>query len=396
MKIASFAFRAYPAKGGIELHQKLISDFFEKKGYDVTIYTSRMESNSEYLNINLSFPFFHFPDKESKLKYSEKTKEGIKFERFDIKFRFYSYNKMKNLYETFEKEIKNYDIVHLHGLNVYNNYKLAKIAYKNKVPVILSCYDISIPENLPYLTKIFKKIYDFLFIKRLNNYVSEFLLLTKDQIKELENTGISRNKISVWSAGFDILKRRIKYNDKEILKKYGILNEKYVFNMGRIEEYKGIQDIVQIAKDQPKIKFLVAGKDDYVNTLRKLARDLNVHNVYFLGELDEKEATVLLRNAYIFVFPSKKEGWGIVLAEAMSVGIPCIAYNIPNVRTVFTDAKSGFLVKNLKEMNDCIVELYKNQRMHKEMSKSAFLEAQKYDYHHNLPRLEKIYKKVLT
>ena len=395
MNIASFAFRSYPAKGGVELHQKLISDYFSKKGNTVTVYTSRMGDISEYLTINLRFPFFHFPKKQSQLKYAE-TIDNIKFKRFDIRFRFYSYNQMNNLYATFEKEVTNYDIVHLHGLNVYNNYRLAKIAHKHNVPVILSCYDISIPDNLPFLTKMFKNVYDSLFIKRMGKYVCEFLLLTKDQIPELEKIGISKQKISVWSAGFDIAKHKIRYNDKSILKKYGVLGKRYIFNIGRIEEYKGVQDIVRIAKNHPTLNFLIGGKDDgYVTVLHKLAADLHVRNVTFLGELSEQDATVLLRNAYLFVFPSKKEGWGIVLAEAMSVGVPCVAYNIPNVRTVFTNGKSGFLVKHINDMDDAVMRLYKNKKLYTQMSKHAIIEAQQYDYHNNLPLLEKIYKKYV-
>jgi glycosyltransferase involved in cell wall biosynthesis len=403
MNIASFAFRSYPSFGGVEYHQQMITEYFSKKGKNVTVFTSRNETSLEFLNIDFKFPFIHFPKKKSSLKYKEII-HGVKYERFDIKMRWYSYNRMKGLYKTFDNEIENYDIIHLHGLNVYNNYKLAKIAHKHNVPVILSCYDISIPDNLPFPTKILKRMYDRMFIGRLNRYVSEFLLLTKDQIHELKKLNIDADKIKVWSAGYDVTRYRKKIDPKKakkILDKYGLeaLNsehQKYAFNMGRIEEYKGIQDIVMLANDFPKITFVIAGRDHgYLNHLKDMVADKNVNNVKFIGEIDEDEATVLLQNAYVFIFPSKKEGWGIVLAEAMSVGVPCVAYDIPNVRTVFTDSKSGFLVKDIKEMKQSLIKVINNTKLRSTLSKHAFIESEKYDFHNNLPILEKLYSKVL-
>jgi glycosyltransferase involved in cell wall biosynthesis len=398
MKIASFAYRSYPAYGGVEYHQKLITEYFSKKKHDVTIFTSRNIDNSEFLNIDFRSPFIHLSKKKSSLKQKE-TINGVKYERFDIKSRIYSYNRMKGLYNRFDEEIGKYDLVHLHGLNVYNTYRLAKIAYKHDVPVILSCYDISIPDNLPYPTRVLKLVYDKVFISRLNRYVSQFLLLTKDQIPELKKLKIDANKIKVWSAGYDVTKYRRKINQKEtekILHKYDIKRWQYAFNMGRIEQYKGIQDIISIANNFPKMTFVIAGRNQgYLDQLKKMIADKKVSNVKFVGEIDEEEATVLLQNAYVFVFPSKKEGWGIVLAEAMSVGVPCIAYNILNVRTVFTDKKSGFLVHNLNEMKLALIKIINSKKLHSIMSKHAFIESEKYDYHNNLPILEKIYEKTI-
>ncbi|MGV8141874.1 MAG: glycosyltransferase family 4 protein [Candidatus Woesearchaeota archaeon] len=399
LRIASFAYRSHPAKGGVEYHQKLITEYFSKKKHEVKIYTSRSYSNSEFLNLDIKFPFIHLPDKKSSLKYREII-EGVKYERFDIVFRIYNYNHMKRLYYVFDKEIERYDIVHLHGLNVYNNYKLAKIAKKHGVPVILSCYDISISNNFPYIIRFLKKAYDKIFIGRLNRYVSKFLVLTKDQIPELKLLNIDAGKIQVWSAGYDVTKYRKRIDPKkttDILRKYDIKRRQYVFNMGRIEEYKGIQDIILLANDFPKINFIIAGKDQgYLNQLKKMIIANKVNNVKFIGEIDEEEATAILQNAYTFMFPSRKEGWGIVLAEAMSVGVPCIAYNIPNVRTVFTNQKSGLFVNDITEMKQALKKMIKNKKLYQAMSKNAIIEAEKYDYHNNLPVLENIYEKNLN
>jgi len=395
LKIASFAYRSYPAKGGVEYHQKLISQYFHEKGYDVDIYTSRTENNSEFMNIDLKFPFFHFPQKKSQLKYAE-TIDGINYKRFDIKFRFYSYNQMKSLYETFEKEIKKYDIIHLHGLNVYNNYRLAKIAHKNGIPVVMTCHDTIIADSYPLLIKWLKKIYDTKIIRKLDKHVDYFILNTSDQIADLTKAGISIKKIGVIPVGLDTETLPIeKKNEEKILKKYSLLNKDYLFNIGRIEEYKGIQDIIYVAKKLPDIQFIVAGKDQgYLKQLKEISSKTNVKNVMFIGEVSNSEKNILIKNAKVFLFPSKREGWGIVMVEAMALGTPCIAYNTKNVRTVFTNYKSGILINKKEGLEKAILYLLDN-KVRKEYSKNGLHEAKKYDYRNLFPKIDSVFHKLI-
>lgn len=391
LNIASFAYRSYPAKGGVEYMQQLVTDYFSAKNNKVTVYTSRHSSNEEFLNIDFSFPFIKLPRIKPTLKRIE-TINRVVYKRFDIRLRFYNYNYMKGLYEEFKNDLMNYDLVHLHGLNTYNNYRLAKIAYRKGIPVIMSCYDISIAPNFPIITKIFKKIYDTLFIKNLGKYVSVFLVLTKDQVKELSDLGIPKSKIRVWNVGLDIHKRKKTSNEAQILRKYGLKSKGYIFNFGRIEEYKGTQDVVEVAKHHPSITFVIAGKDDgYASKLKNIILKEKISNARYIGQVDSNTENVLLKNAKFFLFPSKKEGWGIVSAEAMSLGVPCIAYNISNVRTVFTNGMSGFLVKDISEMTEKTGILIKDGKLLNKFSKNALKESEKYDYHNTLPKLEKIY-----
>ena len=61
------------------------------------------------------------------------------------------------------------------------------------------------------------------------------------------------------------------------------------------------------------------------------------------GVIPDAELPVLYRCADAFIFPSVKEGWGLVLLEAIASGLPVLTSNIPPF-TEFLDRDSALLV----------------------------------------------------
>ena len=55
--------------------------------------------------------------------------------------------------------------------------------------------------------------------------------------------------------------------------------------------------------------------------------------------MTEERKWELLRESQIFVFPSGEEGWGIAIAEAMCAGLPCVTYDLPVYRDLFTGGR---------------------------------------------------------
>ena len=53
------------------------------------------------------------------------------------------------------------------------------------------------------------------------------------------------------------------------------------------------------------------------------------------GYVDDQTKFDLISRAQLFVFPSAEEGWGIAVAEALSVGTPVVAYELPVYESVF-------------------------------------------------------------
>lgn len=99
---------------------------------------------------------------------------------------------------------------------------------------------------------------------------------------------------------------------------------KIVF-LGRLVERKGVEYLLKAfaqMKNRDQLQLVVGGKGPLLNSLKKLASDLNIEkSVNFLGFVSESDKVELLRSAKIAVFPSVGgESFGIVLVEAIAAG----------------------------------------------------------------------------
>jgi glycosyltransferase involved in cell wall biosynthesis len=112
------------------------------------------------------------------------------------------------------------------------------------------------------------------------------------------------------------------------------LNGRFVLmTMGRLvsrDRAKGFDVILdllpRLAEDVPNVTYLIAGKGPDRERLDAKARRLGVRErVVFTGYVPEDEKADYFRLADLYVMPSRGEGFGLVLLEAMACGVPVVA-----------------------------------------------------------------------
>jgi glycosyltransferase involved in cell wall biosynthesis len=67
-------------------------------------------------------------------------------------------------------------------------------------------------------------------------------------------------------------------------------------------------------------------------------------NLHFLGTISEEQKLALLRASDVLPFPSRYEGFGLPLLEAMAAGTPVISTDIPVVNEIVRDGENGLLI----------------------------------------------------
>lgn len=121
----------------------------------------------------------------------------------------------------------------------------------------------------------------------------------------------------------------------------------YFFFLGRIEEKKNIPFLIEAFKRAKEdgslggMQLLLAGKDGYGAEAARAAAE-GCADVAFLGYISDTDAAALLAGARAFVFPSRAEGFGLPLLEAMDAGTPVLASDITVHREVAGDAALFF------------------------------------------------------
>ncbi len=87
-----------------------------------------------------------------------------------------------------------------------------------------------------------------------------------------------------------------------------------------------------------------------------------------------------MKSSKVFVFPSRREGFGLVVLEANACGLPVIVMNHPNNASVELIEGNGFVCDDEEEMAERISQLLTDNELREEMSMRALDYAINYDW----------------
>ena len=130
------------------------------------------------------------------------------------------------------------------------------------------------------------------------------------------------------------------------------LKEKRIVSVGRLSKEKGYIDLLKIyyllSKNHPDWVLDIIGDGDQKNILEKFIKNYQLENKVTLHGFQDKEYINKIYNkSSIYVMTSYTESFGIVLIEAMSFGLPCVAFSsAEGARELISSGKNGYLIKN--------------------------------------------------
>lgn len=146
----------------------------------------------------------------------------------------------------------------------------------------------------------------------------------------------------------------------------------YLF-VSRIVRMKGVEEVIKafafIYREEHKSKlWLVGGGEDaYIKELKAMISEYGIGgNVEWFGIVSEKKKYELMAKAHLLLHASVKEGWGLVVLEAASVGTPAVVYDVSGLRNVVKHRKTGIVLQanSPQEMAKEAMLLLKNKRLY--------------------------------
>jgi len=260
----------------------------------------------------------------------------------------------------------------------------------------------AIPQGV--VAVIYKKLFDkrvkilttvhgadiFGFRGRLGHFLKKMVFKNTDEVTVVSNAiageagkYFTRVRLHVYPMGVDTNYFSPDKKQEQLRKELGI-EENFLLFVGRLAEKKGVKYLIEalpnVLKKHPRSKLIIVGDGVLKTELVKMAADLRIEkNVLFAGSMPHGDVAEYFASADVVVVPSvvarggDSEGFGLVIAEAMSCGAVVITTDLPAIGDIVKDNVTGLIVKekNVSEISAKIISVLDRKDAWAEMKELA-------------------------
>lgn len=150
----------------------------------------------------------------------------------------------------------------------------------------------------------------------------------------------------------------------DLVERYELEGKRVLLTVGRLateERYKGFDEVIEVMVELPKdvVYIIAGGGNDFTRLQRKVIQCGVADRVVFTGLFPEEDKPDLYALADIYIMPSRGEGFGFVILEALATGVPVIGSKHDGGREALLDGELGLLVdpSNPAEIESAVREL---------------------------------------
>lgn len=201
-------------------------------------------------------------------------------------------------------------------------------------------------------------------------------VVSRAMAEDLVRSGVPREKVRVIPMGTDLTKM---FCPGPVSR-----NAKQVLFVGRLVKKKGCRYLIEawpkvIAKEA-SARLLIVGDGPERESLEKRAVELKTgDSVRFLGALPQASLPDLYRSSAVVVFPSivgrggDREGFGLVLVEALGCECAVVVTDLPAMRDIVQDGETGLVVRreSSEEIAGAVLRLLKDPPLVRRLAKEG-------------------------
>ena len=255
----------------------------------------------------------------------------------------HSFKYSRPLASWLDKNVKHFDVVHIHAVFNHACVAAARACRKNRVPYIVRPLGTLDPWSLNQKS-LKKKLFWKLAGQKMLSQASAVHYTTQAELSAVERLlSLKRGKVVPLGVEFDEVTVEVETQPKGFI-------APYVLVLSRLHSKKGLDVLIDAfceLKRQnrfPEWRLVIAGDGDesYVRHLKQLATEQDLP-VTFCGWLQGPEKTSVLRNASLLALPSRQENFGLCVLEALSQGVPVLVSPEVNLSDEIRQAGAGWI-----------------------------------------------------
>ncbi len=280
-----------------------------------------------------------------------------------------------------------FDMIHAH-FAYPAGFCAARWGQQKGIPVIITCHghDINNLADKPYEHDTWEKLQ----AKMIEGFAlaNKVTVPSRDMVEQLKSWGVDSRRIP----------NGIHLNQ---IPQHQPQNDPFILTIGRFNKVKGFDMLFKtfaiLAPKHPNLKLVVfgegCGKLHFFN--KTLSNELT-GRVLFTGS-DEKKKWELIRQCQLYVCPSRREGFGIAVLEAMAAGKPVVAFDVGGVKDLVENENNGILVPpyDIVAMAEGISRILADRTSAKKMSDESVKRAADFNWPIILEQYQQLYHEVL-
>lgn len=202
---------------------------------------------------------------------------------------------------------------------------------------------------------------------------------------------------------------------EESKKDFNVEGAKVLLSIGGIEPRKNTlttlrayaEAKLESEKKGNKLVWLIGGgetlfdyreyRDQFFSEVNDLGLELD-NDIYVLGNVPESKMLSLYNAADVFAFPSIKEGWGLVVLEAMAAGVPIIASKIEPMTEYLIDEENALLISPMDHIDlaEKIILLLEHEDLQRHFINKGRQTARMYSWMNAARKHNDLYNEILN
>jgi glycosyltransferase involved in cell wall biosynthesis len=284
---------------------------------------------------------------------------------------------------------ENFDIIDCQGFPFFSCFTAKIHSILGKSNLIITLHEVWDDYWYDYLGKIglFGKA-----VEKMMVYLSSNIITVSEKTKkDLKKIKPSENSV--------VIPNGISFNEINEIKPRNE-NSDVIF-AGRLIKEKNVDILIKainiLTNKMPNLKCLIIGDGPEKKRLIKQVEELSLqNNIKFMEFMKNYNDLIgYFKSSKVFVLPSKREGFGIVVIEANACGLPVIVanYDMNAATDLVVNGVNGYIAEPLKE--DVAQKIIKSLENKKDMKNKCIEISKEYDWNKIVDSLFKFYETVI-
>ncbi|MEI2810050.1 MAG: glycosyltransferase family 4 protein [Nocardioides sp.] len=346
----------HPEGGGSELYAEEVATRLVERGHDVTVFTAAYEGAA-----------------------SRERRDGITFHRRGGHLTIYPWFALKLLARRFGR----IDAI----LETQNGMPFLATLF-TRAPVVVLVHHVH-REQWPVVGPVLARIGWFMESRaavRLNRG-NRYVAVSDVTRRELISLGVRAGDITTAYNGLPAVPETVRSRPPKAV-------EPRLVVLSRLVPHKQIQHAIElmprVLAEFPDATLHVMGSGWWHDELVAMRESLGLgESVRFLGHVTEEQKYAELAAAWVHLLPSLKEGWGLSIVEAASMGTPSIAYrDAGGVQESIEDGRTGLLAEDRQQFVEQTLHVLRDAEERERLGANAESRATQFSWETTTDRIE--------